>query len=92
MVWLGPESDDTADAIEAIEISVHSWPDRPERLQRFFIAPEDQAEYKLYAQNHLEHDVALEIIRVIARLLDRLWFRRVWTVQEVVLSPNIVLL
>jgi hypothetical protein len=36
--------------------------------------------------------MALEAIKAFARLLDRSWFRRIWIVQEVVLSRNVVLL
>ncbi len=89
-VWLGPESDDCSHAIDAIRTSIHSWPYRPERLQRSLLTPEDLTEYKAFAQDDLEDDMALEAIKAFARLLDRSWFRRVWIVQEVVLSRNVV--
>jgi hypothetical protein len=90
-VWLGPESDDCSNAIDAIRTSIHSWPCRSEHLRSHLITTEDLTEYKAFAHNDLE-GMALETIKAFARLLDRSWFRRIWIVQEVVLSREVVLL
>ena len=65
LAWLGPESEDSARAIDAIKTSVHSWPCRPERLRRPLLGPDDLTEYKAYAQNDLEYDIALEAIKLL---------------------------
>ncbi|KAL5326330.1 hypothetical protein ACEPPN_007468 [Leptodophora sp. 'Broadleaf-Isolate-01'] len=91
-VWLGPESDNCSSAQNAISRAIHSWDDRPEYLQRRSITAEDGPEYRVFCHKDLELDTDLEYLRAFNCLLDRTWFRRVWIVQEVVLSQNVLLI
>ncbi|KAK0751955.1 hypothetical protein B0T18DRAFT_80366 [Schizothecium vesticola] len=88
--WLGPESDDNRMSTGAISHWMNSWDERPNHLRSYDGDSQYLQEYLSLLRRDLGYANALRDRRDMARLLSRNWFRRVWIVQEVVLSRMVV--
>lgn len=90
--WLGPDWLDSCETTGAISSWMNSWVNRSDQLRRYHVAPEDMEEYWSFVRLGLEYDDVVQDLRAMAQLLGRRWFHRVWIIQEVVLSREVVLL
>jgi hypothetical protein len=91
LAWLGPSSDSSSRATDAISRFRQSWDNRPDHLRQINLISSDLEEYRIYAQDDLGHGTAIEDLRATSQLLKRSWFHRVWIVQEVSLSREVCL-
>lgn len=89
--WLGPESHDSRMETDAISHLMNSWDERPDHLKSYDGDPQYLQEYWSLVRCDLGYENALQDLRDVAQLLGRNWFRRVWIIQEVVLSRMVVL-
>jgi hypothetical protein len=88
--WLGPESHDSRMETIAISHWMNSWDERPDHLKSCNGVPQYLQEYWSLVRRDLGYESSLRDLRDVAQLLGRNWFRRVWIIQEVVLSRMVV--
>jgi Heterokaryon incompatibility protein (HET) len=92
MVWLGPSSEDSDLASQAITDWADAWCQRDKTLTKYQIKRKYREKYKRLVEDEIGAQDSDARLKAVANILLRNWWKRAWVVQEVALATKILLI
>jgi hypothetical protein len=87
--WLGPTTEDSGMALQAIADYNKAWSARKEELRPGHVDKSYVDQYKALAEKEIRAPGSIQLLRAIAKFFLRNWWSRAWIVQEAVLSKRL---
>lgn len=84
VVWLGPETETTGEAIDTLRYLGQQVEDSVDR----WLSPSPEASEPMWYEESCDLPYTPETCEAIVELLRREWFQRVWVLQEVMLANS----